>query len=181
MTAVISSQCAVLSSLVPSYTNERPIGELKTSAGHYDKTAFTPLPGAHGALDYGGVFAGKAGADVAIDQRQSARRALFATTEDTEHDVSGKTASAWAGCSSGAVEGTMLLPRELPLGARTTMNGQQQQRQQQPPLLRIAPAKEAEALRQGPPKTGAAPARFQATGTRLRWWSAAARQCKTSW
>ena len=146
---------AVLSSLAPSYTNEWWVGELKPGAGHYDQTAFTPL--SHGVLDYGGVFAGKTGADVTIDQRQSDRRVLFGTTEDIEHDASGATGSAWAGCGCG----TMLLPRELSLGARATAGGEQQ------PFLRIAPVKEVETLRQGAPMTGVAPVRFKATGSQV--------------
>lgn len=109
----------VLSSLAPSYTNEWWIGNLKPGTGHYGQTAFTPLPGAHGVLDFGGVFAGKTGADVKIDQRQSTRRVLFSTTEDIEHDASGVTGSAWVGCAYG----TMLMPRELSLGFRTAASG----------------------------------------------------------
>ena len=45
----------VISSVYPAWTNEWWVGRITPGVGHFDKTAFTPIAGAHGVLDYGGV------------------------------------------------------------------------------------------------------------------------------
>ena len=70
----------VISSIYPAWTNEWWIGRIASGLGHFDKTAFTPIEGAHGVLDYGGVYAAKTGADQVVEQRDSTRRVMFSST-----------------------------------------------------------------------------------------------------
>jgi hypothetical protein len=67
-------------SVYPAWTNEWWVGRIAPGLGHFDKTAFTPIEGAHGVLDYGGVYAAKTGADSVVDQRLSTRRVMFSST-----------------------------------------------------------------------------------------------------
>jgi hypothetical protein len=97
----------VISSVYPAWTNEWWIGHIKAGLGHFDETAFTPLPGAHGLLDYGGVYAAKTGAEQVVDQRRSARRVVFSSTGWQRKGV--------PGCDS-----QQTMPRDLAMSSRAT-------------------------------------------------------------
>ena len=89
-----------------AWTNEWWVGRIAPGLGHFDTTAFTPIKGAHGVLDYGGVYAAKTGADSVIDQRQSTRRVMFSSTGWQRQGV--------PGC-----EPQQTMPRELTLSSPT--------------------------------------------------------------
>lgn len=145
----------VISSVYPAWTNEWWIGKIEPGLNHFDTTAFTPIPGAHGVLDHGGVYAAKTGADQVVDQRQSTRRVMFSSTGWQRKGV--------PGCGN-----QQTMPRDLSMSPVTPPAPAPAV-----PYLIIQPAKEVAGLRThggaaAPPKfSRAAPATFAATGSQL--------------
>lgn len=134
---LLRSVKSMLFFLVQAWTNEWWVGRIAPGLGHFDTTAFTPIEGAHGVLDYGGVYAAKTGADTVIDQRQSTRRVMFSSTGWQRKGV--------PGC-----EPQQTMPRELTLStpAEALRHGEGGA-----PFLWIEPAKELTTLRTTvPPK-----------------------------
>eukprot|EP01043_Picozoa_sp_COSAG02_P067966 COSAG02_NODE_11115_length_1790_cov_1.460674_2_plen_284_part_00 len=123
--------CEINTLLVQAWTNEWWVGRIAPGLDHFDTTAFTPIEGAHGVLDYGGVYAAKTGADTAIDQRKSTRRVMFSSTGWQRKGV--------PGC-----EPQQTMPRELTLStpAEALRHGEGGA-----PFLWIEPAKELTTLR----------------------------------
>jgi hypothetical protein len=136
-----------ISSVYPAWTNEWWIGKIKEGLGHFDEPAFQPIAGAHGVLDYGGVYAAKTGADQVVDQRESTRRVMFSSTGWQRNGV--------PGCDP-----QQTMPRDLGLVPGAV------------PRLSIDPAREVATLRQGKPtrilaKAGQPPVQFRKTGSQV--------------